>query len=44
MGMGIHLLNSSDEIQRMDLKTKLIEGKFPQTQGDALIPGIWHEK
>ena len=35
--MGIHLLNSSDEIQRMDLQTKLIEGDFPQKQGEALI-------
>lgn len=37
LGMGIHLLGSSDEIQRMDLQTKLIEGNFPQKQGEALI-------
>lgn len=37
MGMGVHLLKTSDEIERMDLRTKLLRGSFPQKPGDALI-------
>ena len=37
MGMGIHLLGKSDEVQRMDLKSKLLTGRFPQKTGEVLI-------
>lgn len=36
-GAGIHLLGTEDEINRMDLKTKLIAGRFPQERGEILI-------
>ncbi len=37
MGMGIRLLGSTDEIDRMDLRNKLLRGTFPQNPGDAMI-------
>ena len=37
MGMGIHLLGSNDEINRMDLKSKLFSGRFPEKTGEVLI-------
>lgn len=37
MGMGIHLLGNQDEINRMDLKSKLLTGRFPEKKGEILI-------
>ena len=37
MGMGIHLLGSDDEINRMDLKSKLFSGRFPKKSGEIMI-------
>lgn len=37
MGMAIHLLDSQDEINRMDLKSKLLQGRFPQNKSEVLI-------
>jgi putative ABC transport system permease protein len=37
MGMAIHLLDSQDEINRMDLKSKLLQGRFPQNKNEVLI-------
>jgi putative ABC transport system permease protein len=37
MGMGIHLLDSNEEIDRMDLRSKLLTGKFPSKPGEILI-------
>lgn len=37
IGKGIDLLNSADEIKRMELKPLLVRGKFPSRQGEALI-------
>lgn len=36
-GFGIHLLKNDVEIQRMDLKSKLISGRFPEKPGEVLI-------
>ena len=37
MGMGIHLIGNNDEIERLDLKSKLLTGRFPSKQGEVLI-------
>ncbi len=37
MGMGIHLIGAEDEINRMDLKSKLLTGHFPTKPGEVLI-------
>ena len=37
MGMGLHLLNDSSEIVRMDLRSKLLSGKFPSKPGEILV-------
>lgn len=37
MGMGIHLMGTDDEINRMDLKSKLLTGHFPAKPGEVLI-------
>ncbi|MDD3321022.1 MAG: FtsX-like permease family protein [Paludibacter sp.] len=37
MGMGIHLIGNQDEINRMDLKSKLLTGCFPDKCGEILI-------
>lgn len=37
MGMGLHLMGTEDEINRMDLKSKLLSGKFPQQKGEILV-------
>lgn len=37
VGMGLHLIGSNDEIERMDLRSKLITGHFPAHTGDMLI-------
>jgi putative ABC transport system permease protein len=37
MGMGIHLLGNQDEINRMDLKSKLFSGRFPTKAGEIMI-------
>jgi putative ABC transport system permease protein len=37
MGMGIHLIGTNDEVNRMDLKSKLLTGRFPVKQGEVLI-------
>ena len=37
MGMAIHLLDSQDEINRMDLKSKLLQGRFPKNKSEVLI-------
>jgi putative ABC transport system permease protein len=44
MGMGIHLLLNEDEIQRMDLKSKLMSGKFPTRTGEILITNELFQK
>jgi putative ABC transport system permease protein len=36
-GAGIHLIGNDDEIIRMDLKSKLIQGRFPQKSGEILL-------
>ena len=33
MGMGIHLLGNVDEINRLDLKSKLFSGRYPVKRG-----------
>jgi putative ABC transport system permease protein len=37
MGMGVKLIGTDDEINRMDLKSKLIKGNFPSKPGEALV-------
>jgi len=37
MGIGIHLIGNEDEVNRMDLKSKLFSGRFPVKQGEILI-------
>jgi len=37
LGMGIHLLGNNDEINRMDLKSKLFAGRFPQKPGEIMV-------
>ena len=37
MGLGIHIIGSDDEINRMDLKSKLLTGHFPEKRGEILI-------
>ncbi|MFT3753078.1 MAG: hypothetical protein QM800_09440 [Paludibacter sp.] len=37
MGMGIHLMGTDDEINRMDLRSKLLTGHFPTKPGEVLI-------
>ncbi len=37
MGLGIHLIANDDEINRMDLKSKLLTGHFPEKRGEILI-------
>lgn len=37
MGLGIHMLGKNDELDRMDLRTKLFSGRFPQKPGEAMI-------
>lgn len=37
IGKGIHLLNSDEEINRMELKTLLVKGRFPEKQGEILL-------
>ena len=37
MGMGIHLLGNDEEINRMDLKSKLFSGRFPKKPGEIMI-------
>lgn len=37
MGMGIHMLGNQDEIDRMDLRSKLLDGRFPQKSGELMI-------
>jgi putative ABC transport system permease protein len=36
-GAGIRLIGSEDEINRMDLRTKLLTGRFPANRGEVLI-------
>lgn len=36
-GMGVHLIGSTEEIDRMDLHSKLLSGRFPEKEGEALI-------
>jgi len=36
-GLGIHLLNSSEEILRMNLVPALVSGKFPEHSGEILL-------
>lgn len=37
MGMGIHLLGNVDEINRLDLKSKLFSGRYPVKRGEMMI-------
>lgn len=37
MGMGIHMLGDQDEIDRMDLRSKIMSGHFPQKSGEVMI-------
>jgi len=43
-GVGIQLLGSEKEINRLDLKTKLFAGRLPQHPGEALISNELFEK
>ena len=36
-GMGISLLKSDEELNRIDLKTRLVSGKFPTKAGEILL-------
>jgi len=36
-GLGIHLLKNDVEMQRMDLNSKLISGRFPEKSGEILV-------
>lgn len=36
-GMGISLLNSNEEIDRMNLRTNLVRGRFPNKPGEILL-------
>jgi len=44
MGMGIHLLDSNDELKRMDLQSKLLIGRFPTKAGELLITNELFQK
>lgn len=44
MGMGIHLLGNQDEINRMDLKSKLFSGRFPIKAGEIMITNDLYKK
>jgi len=37
MGMGISLLNSQEEINRIDLKPRLVSGRFPTKAGEIVL-------
>lgn len=37
MGMGLHLIGNNDEINRMDLKSKLLTGRFPAHKAEILV-------
>ncbi|MDD3078344.1 MAG: FtsX-like permease family protein [Paludibacter sp.] len=37
MGMGLHLIGTNDEINRMDLSSTLLSGNFPKKRGDILV-------
>lgn len=37
MGMGLHLIGNNDEINRMDLKSKLLTGRFPAHIAEILV-------
>lgn len=36
-GAGIHLIGNDDEINRMELRSKLVIGRFPLNRGEALL-------
>jgi len=36
-GIGIDMLNSTREIDRMNLRSNLVSGKFPVTKGEILV-------
>lgn len=36
-GAGIHLLGTGEEIDRMDLRSKLFSGRFPEKRGEMLM-------
>lgn len=36
-GAGIHLIGDQTEIERMDLRSKLVSGRFPETPGEVLL-------
>lgn len=44
MGMGIQLLKNKNEITRMDLKSKLILGKFPSQRDEIMITNELFQK
>jgi len=37
MGIGIHVLGNQEEIDRMDLRSKVLLGHFPQKNGEIMI-------
>ena len=37
MGMGLRLIGTDDEINRMDLRSKLLSGNFPTEKADMLV-------
>lgn len=37
LGKGIHLIDSDEEINRMQLKSLLVNGRFPQKAGEILL-------
>lgn len=43
-GAGIKLLGTEDEIERMDLRSKLMMGRFPEMAGEVLISNELYKK
>ncbi len=37
LGMGLHLIKNKDEMNRMDLQSKLMLGRFPSSPGEIMV-------
>ena len=37
LGMGLHLIKNKDEMNRMDLQSKLMLGRFPTSPGEIMV-------
>lgn len=44
MGMGIRLIGSDEEINRMNLRTNLVSGRFPSKAGEILLSDVLFRK